>query len=300
VVGVLVGCFLLVRRPVRYALGVAAVLAVVLLTGDKALFADRTFFGVNRVVDDNEGRHVYLSGRTVHGVERVGPGGGRLPMSYYHPSGPAGQVFSTLKSRAGGITDVAVIGLGAGGLAAYADAGQRYVFYEIDPAVIAIARDERLFTFLSEAPAEVSVVEGDGRLRIAEASPTSYDVIVLDAFSSDAIPAHLVTREAIGVYLDKLRPNGILLFNVSNSYLDVRAVVAGAVMSHGLTGYTRTDSDLQAAPPGDKETSEWVVAARDPSLLAAFAADSRWRAIDSVDRRVLWTDDFSDILGVIR
>jgi SAM-dependent methyltransferase len=289
-----------VRRPVRYALGVAAVLAVVLLTGDRALFADRTFFGVNRVIEDDAGRHVYLSGRTVHGVQRVGPGGGRLPMSYYHPSGPAGQVFSTIKTRPGGIADVAVIGLGAGGLAAYADEGQRYVFYEIDPAVIAIARDERLFTFLGEAPADVSVVEGDGRLRIAEAAPASYDVIALDAFSSDAIPAHLVTREALGVYLDKLRPDGILLFNVSNSYLDVRAVVAGALVDHGLAGYSRTDSDLSAAPPGDKETSEWVVAARDSGSLDAFASDPRWQAIENVDRRVLWTDDFSDILGVIR
>ncbi|HEY7523487.1 MAG TPA: fused MFS/spermidine synthase [Candidatus Limnocylindrales bacterium] len=300
VVAILVGCFVFVRRPVRYALGVAAVLAVVLLTGDRALFADRTFFGVNRVIEDDAGRHVYLSGRTVHGVQRVGPGGGRLPMSYYHPSGPAGQVFSTIKTRPGGIADVAVIGLGAGGLAAYADEGQRYVFYEIDPAVIAIARDERLFTFLGEAPADVSVVEGDGRLRIAEAAPASYDVIVLDAFSSDAIPAHLVTREALGVYLDKLRPDGILLFNVSNSYLDVRAVVAGALVDHGLAGYSRTDSDLSAAPPGDKETSEWVVAARDSGSLDAFASDPRWQAIENVDRRVLWTDDFSDILGVIR
>jgi SAM-dependent methyltransferase len=300
VVAVLIGCLAFFTRPVRFALAVAAVLAVVLLSGDRALFSDRTFFGVNRVIDDGAGRHVYLSGQTVHGVQRAAPGGGRLPMSYYHPSGPAGQVFSTLKEADGGLDDVAVIGLGAGGLAAYADAGQRYDFYEIDPAVISIARDPELFTFLSETPAEIRVVEGDGRLRIANAPAAGYDLIVLDAFSSDAIPAHLVTREAIALYREKLRPDGILLFNVTNSYLDVRAVVAGALGAESLTGFTRTDNDLSAAAPGDKETSEWVVATPDPTRLAAFANDPQWHPIEDVSRIVVWTDDFSDILGVIR
>jgi SAM-dependent methyltransferase len=300
VVAILGACFLFVRRPARFALGFAAVLAVVLLAGDQSLFADRTFFGVNRVIDDGEGRHVYLSGQTVHGVQRAEPGGGRQPMSYYHPSGPAGQVFAALKSEPRGLGTVAVVGLGAGGLAAYADAGERYDFYEIDPAVIAIAQDERLFSFLSEAPAEIRVIEGDGRLRIGEAADAGYELIVLDAFSSDAVPAHLLTREAVSLYLAKLRPGGVLLFNVTNTYLDVRSVVAGSAKALGLTGLTRSDTDLAAAPAGDKEISEWVVVARDPASLAAFAADPRWRPIDGLDRSVLWTDDFSDILGVIR
>jgi hypothetical protein len=300
VVGVLVACFVFVRRPVRFALGVAAVLAVVLLAGDQSLYADRTFFGVNRVIDDGEGRHIYLSGQTVHGVQRAAPGGGREPMSYYHPSGPAGQVFTTLRDGPDGLTHVAVVGLGAGGLAAYADAGQRYDFYEIDPAVIAIAQDPRLFTFLSEAPAEVRVIEGDGRLRIAETAPAGYDLIVLDAFSSDAVPAHLLTREAVTLYLEKLRPGGVLLFNVTNTYLDVRSVVAGSTRALGITALTRSDTDVGTAPPGDKEISEWVVASRDPASLAPFVADGRWRPVDGLGRTILWTDDFSDILGVLR
>ena len=152
--------------------------------------------------------------------------------------------------------DVGIIGLGAGGLAAYNQADQDYTFYEIDPVVIGIANDPSLFTFLSDAPGTIGVIEGDGRLEIAEAPDASYDVIVLDAFSSDAIPAHLVTREAFELYQSKLGPGGVLLANVSNAYLDVRSVVAAAARETGMTGFTRSDADLEGSGR-DKEISSW-------------------------------------------
>jgi hypothetical protein len=297
---VVVGTLVFIRRPMRFALAIGLVLAVTFLGSPGTLFADRTFFGVNRVVDDGEGRHLYLSGATIHGVQRMTPKGGREPLSYYHPTGPAGELFEHFSDPANGVRDIGIIGLGAGGLAAYNQAAQDYTFYEIDPVVIDIARDPSLFTFLADAPGDVGVVEGDGRLEIAKAPDASYDVIVLDAFSSDAVPAHLLTREAFDLYLSKLRPGGVLLANVTNTYLDVESVVVGAALANGMTGYARGDGDLAAAPEGDKEVSSWVVAARDPDALAFLADDQRWTPIDDLGPGTLWTDDFSDILSVIR
>ena len=122
---VLVLTLVFIRRPTRFAFAVGALLAVTFLASSSALFADRTFFGVNRVIDDDEGRHLYLSGATIHGVQRMTPEGGREPLSYYHPTGPAGQLFAHFSDPANGVRDVGIIGLGAGGLAAYNQADQR-------------------------------------------------------------------------------------------------------------------------------------------------------------------------------
>jgi hypothetical protein len=302
-----VAALLAMRRPRRFAMTIAAVLAITYFGGEPVLFADRTFFGLNRVIDDGAGHRIYLSGSTIHGVERTDPDGGRQPLSYYHPTGPAGQIFQALPSggaaggsAAGAATDVAIIGLGAGGLAAYGQPGQHYTFVEIDPVVIRIARDPALFRFITESPARIDIAEADGRLWLAAQPAGTFDLIVLDAFSSDAVPAHLLTREAIEMYLTKLRPGGRLMFNTSNSYLDVRSVVVGSAGALGLAGFTRHDADLTLAPAGDKEVSEFVVVSRDAAALGELADDPRWTPIADVDRRVIWTDDFSDILGVLK
>jgi len=297
---VVIGSLVFIRRPMRFAFAIGALLAVTFLASSSSLFADRTFFGVNRVIDDGDGRHVYLSGATIHGVQRMGPNGGREPLSYYHPTGPAGQVFRHFSDPANGVSDVGLIGLGAGGLAAYNQASQHFTFYEIDPVVVDIANDPALFTFLADAPGVIDVVEGDGRLEMAKAPDGSYDVIVLDAFSSDAIPAHIVTREAFALYLSKLRPGGVILANVSNAYLDVRSVVTASALANGMTGFARGDADLAGIPEGDKEVSSWVVLSQDPSALAFLAGDERWTPIEDLAPGTLWTDDFSDILSVIR
>jgi SAM-dependent methyltransferase len=314
-----VGSLAFVRRPTRFGLSLAGMLAIIFLAGQPAVFADRTFFGLSRVVADADGRHVFLSGATIHGKGRTEPGGGQEPMSYYHPSGPAGQVFAELASRsevatvgagaagvgagaasgAGRGERIAIVGLGAGGLAAYGRPGQEYTFVEIDPVVIRIAEDPRLFRFLSDSAATVRVEEADGRLWLEAQPDGTFDLIVVDAFSSDAIPAHLVTREAVAMYVRKLRPGGRLLFNVTNSYLDVRSVVAGAATALGLAGVQRSDADLGAAPPGDKEISQWVVLAPERANLGELASDPNWTPIQDGPTE-LWTDDFSDILSVIR
>ena len=293
------GSLVMVRRPVRFGLTVGVLFAITFLAGASPLFADRTFFGVHRVILE-DGRHVYLSGATIHGAELITPDGASTPLSYYHRTGPAGQVFAMLGERASSIRDVGVIGLGAGALAAYGEPGQAFTFYEIDPVVMHLASDPSLFTYLRDSKAAIQLVEGDGRLRIATAPDASYDVIVLDAFSSDAIPAHLVTREAFALYEQKLRPGGVILANVTNSYLDVRAVVAGGAQSIGMVGLAETDTDVAAAPTGEKEVSSWAVLARSPDDLGALTSDPRWTPLDQLPRTVLWTDDFSNILSVLR
>jgi hypothetical protein len=172
-------------------------------------------------------------------------------------------------------------------------------FYEIDPAVATIASDPDLFTFLRDSRAEVDIVVGDGRLTIADAPDGAYDLIFMDAFSSDSPPVHLLTREAIGLYLEKLAPDGLLVFNVSNRYLDLATVVARQGLDAGLVGLVQFDRDLDAAPKGDKEPSEFVVLARSDAALAAVAENGRWRPIDRPGGRV-WTDDYSDVLGALR
>jgi SAM-dependent methyltransferase len=255
---------------------------------------------VNRVIDDGTGHRIYLSGATVHGVERTESFGLNIPQSYYHPTGPAGQIFASLPTSAAPSPEVALVGLGAGSLAAYGFDRQHDTFIEIDPVVIRIARDPNLFRFITDSPNRIDIVEADGRLWLQSVPDRSFDLIVLDAFSSDAVPAHLLTREAVSMYVAKLRPGGRLLFNVTNTYLDVQSVVAGAARALNLTGYWRHDGDLSVAPPGDKEVSEWVVLAPDPRSVADLAADSRWTPISQAPRTVTWTDDFSDILGVIK
>ncbi len=156
----------MVRRPVRFGLTIGVLFAITFLAGASPLFADRTFFGVHRVIVDGD-RHVYLSGATIHGAELITPDGAQTPLSYYHRTGPAGQVFAMLGQRTSPVQDVGVIGLGAGALAAYGEPGQAFTFYEIDPVVMHLASDPSLFTYLRDSKAAIQLVEGDGRLRIA-------------------------------------------------------------------------------------------------------------------------------------
>lgn len=289
---------LFVRRPVRFAGGVAAMLAIATLVGSPAIHTERTFFGIHRVLVDEEGRHLLAHGTTVHGAQYPEGPQRTEPLAYYHRSGPLGQLLTTLE-RTGGPRDWAVVGLGSGALAAYGLPGQQLTFFEIDPAVERLARDPAYFSYLADSRAKVDVVVADGRLGIAAVAPESYDLLIIDAFSSDAPPAHLMTREAMEVYLSRLRPGGILAFHISNRYLDLEAAVAGTARSLGLAGLVQLDTDLAGYPAGDKLATDVVLLARDPAPLAALASDPRWEPLASRNGPV-WSDDFSDILSIVR
>lgn len=296
-------CFSFSRRPVRFGLGIGAILLVSAFTSGvsgQVLYAERSFFGVHRVTLDPGGQyHLLLHGSTLHGKQSLDATRRREPLTYYYPSGPLGQLFNALKSGPARPA-VGVVGLGSGALACYSTPGQRWTFYEIDPAVERIARDRRYFHFLSDCTPDAEVVLGDARLSLAEAASQQYDLLVLDAYSSDSIPMHLMTREALQLYVAKLAPRGLLLFHISNRHLDLEPVLGNLAADAGLVGLTQDDATLtQAEEALGKQASQWVVLARQPEDLAALSSDSRWQPLRR-DTGALWTDQFSSIVGVLR
>ncbi len=240
-----------------------------------ALSTERTFFGVYRVTEEAEGRHVLHSGTTAHGVQ----GPTNEPLGYYADTEGIGHLFESLDDSAPS-RRVAIIGLGAGALASYGRAADEFDFYEIDRAVVDIARDPALFTYLEDSPAEIRTIVGDGRIMI-EDTTTSYDIVVLDAFSSDAIPVHLLTQEALATYVQRLRPGGVVAMHISNRYFDFVPVV----------GRLATDAGLDAQL-FETATSTWMV-------LGADAVLPGWESANTDHGRV-WTDDYSDLLGALR
>jgi hypothetical protein len=191
-----------------------------------------------------------------------------------------------------------VKGLGAGALACYRRPGEQWTFYEIDSAVVQIARDRRFFTFVSDCAPDLPVVIGDARLTLG-ASPEKYDLIVLDAFSSDTIPVHLLTREAIQVYLRHLNTGGVILLHISNRYMELADVVAAVAAAENLSTLIRRDDRPQASPPDFKMNAEVAALARNPHDLGDLGAQSGWHTLKAPPNVRAWTDDYSNILGAI-
>ncbi|MFO0856557.1 MAG: fused MFS/spermidine synthase [Phycisphaerales bacterium] len=273
-------------------------------SGVQVLHQERTFFGVHRVLATNGGKqHDLRHGTTSHGVQ-VSRESERfeelrqVPGAYYHPSGPIGIVMSMMQQRRQHMR-VGLIGLGAGALASYAREGDSFTFFELDPSVIHIAQDAKYFTFVSDARdrgATITMVPGDGRLTLAKASG-HFDVLVIDAFSSDAIPTHLLTREAMELYLSKLSDDGVLAFHISNRSFDLAPVLARHALDMKLIA--RKNADMFASPmeaQQGKFESHWFVMAKTDQGLSGLARAAMWYQPDVVGS--LWTDDRSDILSV--
>jgi len=178
--------------------------------------------------------------------------------------------------------------------------GQQWTFYEIDPEVVRLARDSRHFDFLEACTPDARIVLGDARLSLRE-SDRMYDVIIMDAFSSDAVPVHLVTREAFRLYLDRLRPDGTLIINISNNYLRLRPVIAALARDAGLVGLAQLwmPPDPERAMREYRLPSEWVVLSRTKSAFAGLK-DTRWDSLECDPERAPWTDDFSNIAGILK
>jgi hypothetical protein len=290
-------------RPVRFGLTLTAMglLSLLPLGSQNVLFQQRDFFGVHKVVTDVAGdRHELIDGGVIHGIQLTDPAVRDIPSSYYSPSGPVGDFFKA-ESAADAAWSVAVIGLGAGSVGCYAQPGQTWSYYEIDPTVVDIARNPSMFTFLRDCTPRATVTLGDGRLTLAKVPDHSYDLIVVDAFGGDAIPVHLLTREAIELYLAKLRPGGALLFNISNKYVDIGSVLAGEAGALDLLSYVRTDLDVtpEQAVLG-KVQSAWLVMSRDDASLGGLPRMPGWESQAASAQSPVWTDDFSDLLAVMR
>jgi hypothetical protein len=290
------------RNALRFGASVAGLLvggALLADAGQSLLHAERTFFGIHRVVQDTNGQfHGLAHGTTLHGMQSLDPARRHEPLTYFHRTGPFGQAFAVMPVAASA-RDIAVIGLGAGTLAAYARQPQRWTFYEIDPAVERIARSGEYFNYLKDCGSACRVVLGDARLSLQRAS-AQYDVIVLDAFSSDAIPMHLITSEALSLYLSRLAPHGVVIFHISNQHLLLGPVVARLAASHDLVALEQVDLMNDPEQPRGKSPSHWVVMARTPADLGPLTRDPRWSAPRAAADTPLWTDDFSNILSVLR
>jgi hypothetical protein len=276
----------------------AAAAALLLAAGETGLarpgelLRERTFFGVYSVRFEKETNvHRIVHGSTMHGEQSLDPVTRRRPTSYYSPEGPIGQTFEALRWRLDD-ADVGVVGLGAGALAGYVRPGQRWTFYEIDPAVLRIANSPKYFTFLRDCGKACRVVLGDARLSIGRGRP-KHDLLVLDAFSSDAIPLHLITREAVQLYLDHLSDDGVMAFHVSNRHLTLRPVLAAIAAELGMTAISQFDP----GKPSERAPSEWLLMARTPASFRTLTSDSRWKVPERAPRA--WTDAYSDLLGAL-
>ncbi len=292
-------CFVFTfRRPKVFALSLAALMFAsipYLNAAVETLTTQRNFFGVWRVTTSpsEEFRRIY-HGSTVHGVQFKDESRKCEQTSYYHPTGPVGQFFDVHNSKNSNLP-VAVIGLGSGSLGTYSSAGQEWDFYDIDPLIVSIASDRRYFTFLSDCTkASYEVILGDARLRLRETPQAKYGLLIIDAFSSDSVPAHLLTTEAMELYFDKLSADGMLVFHISNRYLNLEPLLSGLSRRQGLTSFIRKDEDNSA--PG-KYRSIWVVVGRNETALGSIPADSRWRKTQG---DIVWTDDFSNILSLLK
>lgn len=287
------------RRPLAYALALSALLVigqVVDSNRQATQYAERSFFGINRVLSSPEYMKL-VHGTIVHGQQSTDPARRTEPLSYYHRTGPLGQIFERWSSAGSG-QRVAVVGLGVGSVACYARPQQEWTFYEIDPVVEQIARDDRFFTYLRDCTPEAPVVLGDARLMLSKAPGAAYDMIILDAYSSDAIPTHLITREALALYKSKLAPGGLLLFHISNRYLELAPVLSTLADDAEMAALEQFNEVTPEEQANGKSPSQWVVMAHQAGDLALIGGDSRWKQLGPPSPSLLWTDDFLSILSV--
>jgi hypothetical protein len=299
-------CFAFSRRPLRFGLGIGAILwAGTFYTGGLAsrfLDEERSFFGVHRVLLSDDEKFIKLThGATLHGVGRAHDNRDE-PLSYYSRQGPVGDIFALANiysddTKAQPLR-VAVVGLGGGAVAGYIRRGQGWTFYEIDPKVAQIARDSRYFTFWNDAPTPPQLVLGDARLQLKSAPRGSFDVILLDAYSSDTVPVHLLTREALALYLEKLAPGGIIAWHISNAHFDLEPVVGQLAQDAGLASLTRKDDHLSAGLRAQQiAPSQWAALAHQPQVLGHLRQTASWRTM-RVDAP-LWTDEKSSLWSLL-
>ena len=297
--------FLLRDRP-RFLVVILAVMALSgheIAKGYDAALRERSFFGVLRVSTTTDPRlggplHVLTHGTTLHGAQARSANIACRPTLYYAPTTPIGQAALALRERGHGL-NMGVVGLGSGAMAAYKRGGDRMTFFEIDPAVDRIARDPRWFTFISNcAEGPVQTVLGDARLTMENEAPGSYDLLLIDAFSSDAVPTHLLTREAIAGYLKLLKPDGVVVLHLSNRNLDITAPAQAAARALNVPFLHQIYAENPEAPDMAEASTEALIISPTADGLAEFADDPRWNAGETTDVRP-WTDDYVNLAGAV-
>jgi spermidine synthase len=294
------------RSPEHRAIAIlAAVVCVAAKPATGTLHQERSFFGTNRVELSADGRYRMMHhGTTMHGAERVLTDDGQkvvgkpVPLTYFYPGSPMQRGIELARGSAvGRPLSVGIIGLGTGSLACYAQPGENWRYYEIDPMVTRIARDPKLFSFLSSCLPDAPVLIGDARLTLKAEPVASMDYLLIDAFSSNAIPAHLLTKEAIEGYFEKLAPGGVVAIHISNRYLDLAPAIAATVAL--IPGVKGADVMSQPAKTGfEGAVSQVVMLSRDPAVIAKASAGPEGKPLQDIGVSP-WTDDYSDVLSAI-
>jgi hypothetical protein len=245
-----------------------------------------------------------MHGTTIHGAQKwrdpatMAPVTERPePISYYHPDGGIGQAINAIRARKGGPLRVAAIGLGTGTLTCHSQPGETWRVFEIDQAIVDIAKDPRRFTFVSRCMPDLQPVMGDARLTFAKEPDGFFDLIIVDAYSSDAIPIHLATQEAMAIYKQKLAPQGAVMVHVSNRHLELSSVIVGIADANGLKAWT-FDDDMNREGEYIFST-EVVLAAREEADVGSIAGNSKWTLTEPEDDERVWTDDYSNIIGAV-
>jgi hypothetical protein len=292
------------RWKIFATVAVALVLIRVYPADEGRVETVRSFFGVHKIVVTPHGQyHVLMHGTTIHGAQKFQNDNGTPitgrpePITYYHKDGGIGRAIAAIRKRKGGPLRVAVIGLGSGTLACASEPGETWKFFEIDQSMVDTARDPKYFTYIRDCEPGLKPVIGDARLTFAREPDGIYDLIIIDAYSSDAIPVHLATEEAMKIYKDKLAPQGAVLMHTSNRHLELNSVVAGIAAANGLKSWVYNE-DSGRDPEYIFATSV-VVSARQDADVGELDSSDVWAETESDATQRVWTDDYSNVLGAV-
>ena len=307
-VGVLAALVALGLNANRWKIFATVVVALVLLraypSDDGRVETVRSFFGVHKIVVTPNGQyHVLMHGTTIHGAEKFRNDDGTPvtgqpePITYYHKDGGIGQAITAIRERKGAPLRVAVIGLGSGTLVCAAEPGEEWKFFEIDQTMVDTARAPKYFTYIQSCKPDLEPVIGDARLTFAREPDGVYDLIIVDAYSSDAIPIHLATEEAMEIYKSKLAPQGAVVMHVSNRHLELSSVVVGIADANDMKSWVYSEDSGR-----DNEyifSTSVVASAREEADVGKLASSGQWAMTEAEDDQRVWTDDYSNVLGAV-
>jgi hypothetical protein len=284
------------------AIGAAALLLPVLdQEGDGIKFRERSFFGVLEINDSGiapDGWRFLSHGTTLHGVMSLDPARNREPMSYYYRETPIGSLYAEATAAKPTELHAGVIGMGMGSTTCYAKPGQKWTIFEIDDDVIKAAMDPNLVGFINRCAPDITIVRGDARLKMAEQPNDWFDILLVDAFSSDAIPTHMITKEALGLFMKKIAPDGVLIVHISNRYLDLGRIVSDAAHELGFAVMEGNRDGDEANSNADTGVRA-VIIARNQARLDRYIGQPMWTMIKPSAQSHPWTDDHTDILRAL-
>jgi SAM-dependent methyltransferase len=304
-----VGIFAIGNR-LAYALVVAGIMAANGGFHNLQISAEnvrwRSYFGIYTVNTDSTGTFRWLMhGTTLHGLQNLKEP--TLPISYYSKNSGVGLAFAKAEELYGKAAAIGVVGLGSGTLACYAKPGQNWHFFEIDPLMVDIATKKKIFSFVDRCTPNAPIHLGDARLTLAEQPAASLDMLAIDAFSSDSIPLHLLTKEAFDVYRRVLKPNGLLIVHISNRHVDLKPVLAAEAKAGAWVMAQRNDNPPEKAAENGQRGSKWIAMSSDPAMLAKLTgplataqsltyAPNEWLPLPASDKATRWTDNYASVL----